>query len=148
MKVLPAFYKVLDGEGRPIHGGTAKWPLPVGGAPGAWRSVKPPLYPCTHGLHLCRREDLIFWLGPSIWRVEIALGAVRVDCDYKVVVSKARLISQVTTWTERTERLFAVDCAEHALLRERQAGREPDARSWAAIQAVRDHVEGRISAAA
>jgi hypothetical protein len=37
----------------------------------------------------------------------------------------------------RTQRLFACDCAERALERERTAGREPDARSWAAVKVSR-----------
>ena len=145
---MEAYYKVLGNNGRAGNGGTGVWPLPHDGHPGAWLAVEPPLRPCAHGLHLCRRADLIHWLGPTIWRAEIDSGAERVECDDKVVVSRARLISRVTTWTDRTARLFAADCADHALSRERAAGREPDDRSWAAIQAARDYAEGRITEAA
>ena len=39
---------------------------------------------------------------------------------------------------------FACWCAEQALLREREAGREPDARSWAAVEAKRKWLNGEI----
>ena len=41
--------------------------------------------------------------------------------------------------------LWACWCAERALKRERKAGREPDQRSWAAIEAKRRWVRGEIS---
>ncbi len=40
---------------------------------------------------------------------------------------------------------FACDCAERALQREREAGREPDARSWRAIQMKRRWLQGEAS---
>jgi len=39
-------------------------------------------------------------------------------------------------------RLFAADCAERALLRERAAGREPNHRSWTAVEVARRYVRG------
>ena len=45
-------------------------------------------------------------------------------------------------------RLVACGVAESALLRERAAGREPDARSWAAVEAGRRHARGEIDDAA
>lgn len=48
-------------------------------------------------------------------------------------------------WNETTQRLFAADCAERALLRERVARREPDPRSWEAVAAARQFVRGEIS---
>ena len=41
-------------------------------------------------------------------------------------------------------RLYAADCADRALLRERAAGREPDARSWAAVEAARAYAGKEI----
>lgn len=40
-------------------------------------------------------------------------------------------------------RHFACDCADRALQRERRAGREPDPRLWAAVEAARAYLEGR-----
>lgn len=42
-------------------------------------------------------------------------------------------------------RLFACDCAEHALIRERKAGREPDARSWNAVEVSRRFANGAVT---
>ena len=143
--MMETHYKVLGDNGRAVNGGIGVWPLPHDGHPGAWLAVEPPLIPCTRGLHLCRREDLVLWLGATIWRVEITPEAERLVCEDKIVVSQARIVAPVTTWTERTARLFAADCAERALKAEQGVGREPDARSWAAMQAARDYAEGRLS---
>jgi len=47
--------------------------------------------------------------------------------------------------TEREMRLFACDCAERALQRERRAGREPDKRSWDAVHIARLYAEGKAA---
>jgi hypothetical protein len=101
-------FKVL-GKGRmPCHGGDGKWPRR-----GVWRKVDGPLVLCEHGLHLCRENDLVLWLGPEIWEAEY--DGERIDAEDKIVVSKARLVRKVDTWNERTARLFACDCAERVL---------------------------------
>lgn len=46
---------------------------------------------------------------------------------------------------EAAYRLLACDYVERALVREREAGRKPDPRSWAAIEVVRRHARGRAS---
>jgi len=56
----------------------------------------------------------------------------------------ARHACDLTTADERALRLFASDCAEHALRTEREAGREPGARSWAAVEAARAYARGEI----
>ena len=47
---------------------------------------------------------------------------------------------------ERELRLFACDCAERALRREREAGHEPDPRSWNAITVARRFAAGEATA--
>jgi hypothetical protein len=42
-------------------------------------------------------------------------------------------------------RVFACDCAERALTRERAAGREPDRRSWEAVVVARRHLAGEAT---
>lgn len=44
-------------------------------------------------------------------------------------------------------RMFAADCAERALSRERKAGREPDSRSWKAVEVARRFATGDATAA-
>ena len=110
-------YKVLGPNGQAHHGGKGKWPLPTkcddGWTPGEWLSVTPPIIPCAHGLHLCRRQDLVTWLGPMIYRAEYEGDMV--EGDGKIVVSRARLLAPVETWNDRTAGLFACDCAAHVL---------------------------------
>ena len=102
-------YKVLRREGDALiscHGGTGHWTL------NRWRSVSGELNPCKHGLHLCREGDLVRWLGEVICTAEYS--GERIDCDDKVVVRRARITSVCEHWTERTRRLFAIDCTRLA----------------------------------
>jgi len=134
------------------------WPLPKDGRPGKWLKVEPlvlksrrgtikvarPLVPDSVGFHLCAARNLCEWIGATLWIAEA--GKERIEEPHQIVVRRARLIRRVDTWNEKTARLFAADCAEHALKRERKAGREPDERSWDAVRVVRAHARGRASA--
>lgn len=103
-------YKVTDTGGRSLfHGGSGTWHK------GIWRSVRGELEPCSNGLHLCREQDLMKWLGPVIWEAEVAPGASVIETGDKVVVSRARVVRRLDTWNERTARLFAADCAERVV---------------------------------
>lgn len=135
---MTTYYKVTDEAGRATHGGTGKWTL------NRWRTVKPPLEPCVHGLHLCRERDLVLWLGPVIWEAEVAPDAVMVEAPDKVVVSKARVIRRLDTWNERTARLFAADCAERVLpIWERRL--PDDGRPRRAIEVARAFARGEAT---
>ena len=112
------------------------------GKPGDWLKIDGDIVPCRRGLHLCRRGDLVSWLGPVIYEAEYR--GEKIVADNKIVVAEARLLRQLPGWNERTARLFAADCAERALKRERKAGREPDPRSWAAVRAARAYADGEI----
>jgi hypothetical protein len=101
-------FKVLSHDRMPYWGGSGQWP-----PPGEWLEVTGELVLCENGLHLCRERDLISWLGPEIWEAEYE--GERLDGDDKIVVRKARLVSKLETWDERTQRLFACDCAERVL---------------------------------
>src|SRR5216684_5582373 len=135
-------YKVLAGDGSACHGGSGRWPLPVGLKKGAWLEVSPPLDPCRRGLHLCRRSDLVYWIGETIYSAEVE--GLRLNESDKIVVQRARLVRPLRKWNEKTARLFAADCARYALQRERKAGREPHADSWAAVKAAYDYARGKI----
>ena len=131
-------YKVL-GEGQTsFHGGSGKW------TKNRWRSVKGDIIPCENGLHLCRREDLLDWLGPVIWEAEADESELIEQRD-KVVVRRARVVRRLDAWNERTARLFAADCAEKVLpIFEKQ--RPGDNRPRKAIEAARAFANGQISA--
>jgi hypothetical protein len=133
------FYKVLGRDGRSFHGGNGVW------YKNRWREVDGPLVPCRNGLHLCRAEHLLQWIGPTIWRAEY--DGEMIELDDKVVARRARVTEKIEAWNERTSRLFAADCAERVLYLYEQEYPNDD-RPRAAIQAARDFAEGRIDQAA
>ena len=136
-------YKVLDHNGKPMHGGSGCYPLPTADKPGKWMSPIKPLVSCHSGYHVCRgAEHLIHWLGPVIWGVETC-GKV-VEADNKVVCEQVRLVARVDTWNDRTARLFAADCAEHVLpLFEQQC--PGDMRPRKAVEAARAYAREEIN---
>jgi len=114
--VSEQLYKVLARDGDDLvscNGGHGKWTL------NRWRSVSGELVPCKRGIHLCREQDLLHWLGEVIWTAEYK--GERIDCEDKIVVQRARITSICEHWNERTQRLFAVDCARIAVNRYAQA---------------------------
>ena len=107
------FWKALDPGGRPRIASTDfRWPLP-NGKPGAWTPPIEKLDPCVSGYHLCRRDDLVKWLGPEIYEAEHD-GTI-IESNDKIVVRSARLLRRVDTWNKRTQRLFACDCAKRVM---------------------------------
>jgi len=60
-------FKVLNYDRKPNNGGTGQWPRV-----GSWLEIPTTqaLVPCLTGLHLCRRQDLVMWLGPTIFLAE------------------------------------------------------------------------------
>src|SRR3972149_690362 len=133
-------YKVLGENGETVNGGHGKWSLPSGGKPGKWMpKIGGELIPCENGYHLCRRKDLINWLGPTIWEAECRGDVVK--AHDKIVVREARLLRQLENWNERTARLFACDCSEWAL----SLFAEPDPRSIQAIWVARLYAVGKAT---
>jgi hypothetical protein len=139
-------YKVLGENAEAVNGGNAVW-----NTNGKWMPpIEGELEPCRNGYHLCRREHLVAWLGPVIWRATYR-GELIDDGD-KVVVREARLVSRVRTWNEKTARLFAADCAERAL--ERVGNADPRsieavriARLFAVGEATREELDAASDAA-
>ena len=140
---MSMLFKFLDEEGRAYHGGSGAWPLPRGDRPGKWLKVEGEIRPCANGLHLCTAEHLLRWAAPALYVAEA--GKVRVDNGDKIVVQRARLIRRVDEWNDKNLRLFAADCAERALRRERKARREPDKRSWDAVRVAREFACGKAT---
>ena len=130
-------YKVTDADGYSMHGGRGKW------VPGRWRTVNGPLVPCYRGLHLCRPDDLVRWLGPVIWEAEYE-GEV-IEAKDKVIARKARITGRVGAWNERTARLFACWCAEQALPYAAPQDRDTLAET---IRVARAYAEGQATDAA
>jgi hypothetical protein len=76
-------------------------------------TIKGDLVPCENGYHLCRKGDLVRWLGETLYEAEYE-GDI-IEFDNKVVVRRARLLRTLEEWNERTAGLFACDCAERVL---------------------------------
>ena len=137
-------YKVLGEGGEAFHGGTGTWPLPRGKRPGKWFEHEGRLIACESGLHLCRKQDLVKWLGPVIYEAEYDDTEVMAAPD-KIVVRRARLVRRLGGWNERNARLFAADCAARALRMEQKAGRSVDPRSKNAIKVARAFANGKAT---
>jgi hypothetical protein len=105
-------YKALALDGSANNAGTGKWHLPKGKRPGKWMPAISPVVPCQSGYHVTTIDNLLRWIAPTVYEVEVR-GDI-VDHSDKLVASQARLI-RATAWNEQTARLFAADCAEHVL---------------------------------
>ena len=135
--VMEKYYKVLGKNQICHHGGNGQWLPPPNWMP----AIKGDLVACQNGYHILKREQVILWLGPEIWEVEVD-GEIIKDTE-KCLVRKARLTKQLKNWNERTARLFAADCAEFVLpLFEKKYPK--DNRPRLAIQAARDFANGKI----
>ena len=72
----------------------------------------------------------------------------RTDGPWAVVPPEDRLwtVAYYGGLSDRLIRLFAVWCARRALERERAAGREPDPRSWSAVEVAERFANGNATA--
>ena len=112
--------------------------------PGETVRVEGTLELCEWGLHASKRaiDALQYAPGSIVSYVRLGGGDV-VEGD-----DKACAHERTPLWmadATRTLHEFACWCAERGLAREREAGREPDARSWAGIEAKRRWLRGEIS---
>ena len=108
------FYKILHEDASCFWGGKGKWFLPEESKAGKWMpTIKGNLSACTNGYHVLTAEQLILWLGPAIFEVEVKGKGI--SEEDKSVYPQARLLRKLKHWNERTARLFACDCAEHVV---------------------------------
>ena len=113
------------------------WPLPAAGRAGAWVEVSGPLQPCRHGLHVCRREDLPYWLHDQLWQVEVEGPSLPAHDGQ--VVGRARLLRPVDAWPD-VQRSFADQCV--ARVEERSGRGHTDARLQAYLSAASQCAQG------
>ena len=99
---------------------------------------------CETGYHSSPSwfDALQYAPGPVACIVEVS-RPIAANYTDKQVSRQRRLIRYINV--ERELRLFACDCAERALTREREAGREPDPRSLDAIEVDRRYANGQAS---
>src|SRR5690606_39639064 len=122
-----------------------RWPLRRGEPrpvvqPGMTLRVEGPPVLCEWGLHASRRglDALQYAPGPVVCRVR--LGGEIVEGDDKAAATERTVLWMADA--TRTLHEFGLWCAEQALQRERAAGREPDPRSWKALEVKRRWLAG------
>ena len=113
----PRYWKVLDANGRACHGGAFQYDLPTwhrtkGWVPGAWTPRIADVKACTRGYHVCRDDDLLYWLHERIYLCEVRGSTIAED--NKVVAESVRLLMP-TPWDAVSARLFAVECVADVL---------------------------------
>ena len=118
-------YKFLRGDGSGVFTGF-RWPLPDG-APGAW--VDAPVDPCRSGIHACRPAGLPYWIGRSLYEVELA-GEI-VEEPTKLVASRARLLRPITAWNDSVRDDYTRMCADRA--HQLALGASPPLEQWDAV---------------
>ena len=117
--------------------------MPSGKRPGKFLTIEGQIRACSCGLHFCREDQLLEWIGPVVWEFE-PRGEI-VDAGNKLVCAKGRLVRRCEGWNETTARLFAIDCATRALNREKKSGRTPDPRSYEALKVARKFAKGEAT---
>ena len=128
-----AGYKLRDGR-----------PLPQAGDTLTHDGV---MEPCVSGLHASERaiDALGYALGAMVARIELRGEMLPHGNPPDKVVARER--HYLTGYVDATRVLheFACDCATQALERERVAGREPDPRSWRAVEVKRAWLDGKAT---
>ncbi len=115
--------------------------------PKAWtRHLKPEtLALCETGYHYCEGKQVLEWLRMgSLCEVEPCPKHKPIRSNDKCVSCRLRIL-RTFPLDARVLRLFACDCAERALLRERKQGREPAEASWKAVRITRLYLDGNAS---
>ena len=133
-------FKCLDGRDA-THGGNYRYVLK------RWSPPIEKVEPRWFGYHLARGPQVLNWLSKDLYVAEADPAYPIVDVGDKVACGRVRIVEHLTTWNDTTARLFAADCAEAALLGERACGREPDPRSWAAVDVARRDARGEATMA-
>jgi hypothetical protein len=111
--------------------------------PGQTLRARGTIRPCTNGLHASKRalDALQYAPGARIQRVRLSGTIVEEDDKAAASARTCLWVADATTVLHE----FACWCAEQALLRERERGKEPDPRSWAAIEAKRRWLRKEIT---
>jgi hypothetical protein len=101
-------YKFLRSDGSTVFS-EFRWPLPSD-TPGGW--IAAPVDPCRSGIHACRSSDLPYWVGRTLYEIEID-GEV-VEERTKVIASRGRLLRRITGWEDGVRDAYTRMCADRA----------------------------------
>jgi hypothetical protein len=136
-------WKVL-GPGRQSLVSGTKFTYP---AHNAWTEHLDPgkLAECKRGYHYCTDGQILEWLAEGLLcEIKPCPKHDPLNGDGKSVSCRLRIVYAYRL-DARVLRLFACDCAERALRRERRLGREPDPRCWEAVRVARRYAEGKAT---
>ena len=102
-------YKFLRDDGSSVFS-QFRWP-----AAGEW--VEAAIDPCRSGIHACRPSDLPYWVGRTLYEVELD-GDV-VEERTKVIAPRGRLVRRIAVWEDGVRDAYATMCADrvHELAR-------------------------------
>jgi hypothetical protein len=118
-------YKFLGPDGTSAFTGF-RWNL-LNGEPGPWVETRPD--PCRSGVHACRLADMPFWVGPTLYQIELA-GEI-VEGRSKLVASRGRLLRRIEAWDESVRDVYTRMCADCA--HELASSVAPPLSSWDAV---------------
>jgi len=104
-------FKFLSEGGRGIFSDFS-WPLPWNGTPGSWVTAGLPLEPCVKGIHVCREEDLPYWIDDELWVIELR-GELATH-GRMIVAEEGRLVTKIDGWNREAATTFAETCALRA----------------------------------
>ena len=151
-KIEELLFKVLDENGASYHfvprpfskerERKRKWFLPEGNQPGQWMPTVEALKVHQLGYYLRRGQNLLDWLGPTIYLAE-ARGE-KLEGKNEICVQQARLIKKCESWNKNTAILFACDCAER-ILPIFEKTRPEDHRPRKAIETTRKYLAGKAT---
>lgn len=102
-----------------------------------------PLELCKNGMHASLRALDALQHAPGSIVCLVELSGEIVEGDDKLCARHRKVLAMADA--TKTLHEFACWCAEQALLREREAGREPDKRSWTAIGVKRRWLKGEAT---
>jgi hypothetical protein len=118
-------YKFLRRDGTSVFTGF-RWPLSAD-APGAW--VDAPIDPCRSGIHACRPADLPYWVGHSLYEIELD-GDIATE-QTKVIAPRGRLLRRIGAWDDELRDAYTRMCADRA--HELALGASPPLEQWDAV---------------
>lgn len=113
------FYKVLNESGCSYPDNTVKWSLPTLNKDGSWipgewtSSVDGELKEYSNGYHVVNVKQLLNWLGPRIFKVEVDQEII--DCGDICITRRCRLLKEYINWNDDEARKFASNCVEYIL---------------------------------
>jgi hypothetical protein len=90
-----------------------RWPTPTGGSPGAWVDSAAPLQECESGVHVCRAEDLPYWMYDELWAIEV--DGETVEGVNMLIAPRGRLLYLMSGWNRPGQTAFVEACRDRAI---------------------------------